>query len=56
LKIKIKKKPIATVGWYLAKSIEQEKLAKYKVEMQDVRQLFINATGAFFVIWYNSTG
>src|SRR5665647_1606487 len=39
----------------LAKSIEQEKLAKYKIEMQEVRQLFIKATGAFFVIWYNST-
>jgi len=39
----------------LAKSIEQEKLAKYKKEMEDVRKLFIEATGAFFVIWYNST-
>ncbi|TFH23880.1 hypothetical protein E4G67_02600 [Candidatus Bathyarchaeota archaeon] len=33
---------------------EQEKLAKYKIEMQTVRQLFINANGAFFVKWYNS--
>ena len=39
----------------LAKSIEQEKLAKYKIEMQEIRQLFIKATGAFFVIWFNST-
>jgi len=38
----------------VAISSEEEKLAKYKVEMQTVQQLFIKATGAFFVNWYNS--
>jgi len=39
----------------LAISNEQDKLEKYKIEMQAVRQQFIKATGAFFAIWYNST-
>jgi hypothetical protein len=39
----------------LAISNEQEKLEKYKIEMQSVSQQFIKATGTFFVIWYNST-
>jgi hypothetical protein len=38
----------------VAISSEKEKLAKYKVEMQTVHQLFIKATGAFFANWYNS--
>jgi hypothetical protein len=33
---------------------EEEKLLKYKIEMQTVHQLFIKATGAFFANWYNS--
>jgi hypothetical protein len=35
-------------------SNEQEKLAKYKIEMQTVRQQFIKATVTFFANWYNS--
>jgi hypothetical protein len=36
-------------------SSEQEKIEKYKTEMQTVRQQFIKATGAYFAIWYNLT-
>jgi hypothetical protein len=38
----------------VAISNEQEKLAKYKIEMQTVLQLFIKATGVFFANWCNS--
>jgi hypothetical protein len=36
-------------------SIQQEKLEKYKIEMQIVRQSFIKVTGDFFATWYDST-
>jgi hypothetical protein len=39
----------------LAISIEQEKIEKYKMEMQTAHQQFIKATGVFFGIWYNLT-
>jgi hypothetical protein len=34
---------------------EQEKLEKYKTEMETIRQQFIKVTAAFFANWYNVT-
>jgi hypothetical protein len=39
----------------VAISNEQEKLAKYQIEMQTVRQSFMKATIVFFTNWYESS-